>query len=205
MNIDLNRRILILVLIPSLIMGSFFVFWFSSQQIKEIYRDLNVQIDVSASRLGMAMEFGLLTNNSLLIHQLAKEALNEDNVRSITVVNGAQEVLSQVGPDLQIILPEEMVLVDTIYRTNTTYAIVHPIEGKHTSLYGLNNKFEEDNIGWLILELSTSRAQVLQYRIILINLSILISAILLSIILALSITRTITSPLTHILDIVSKI
>jgi len=205
MKHNLHQRILILVLIPSILMGLSFVGWFSSEQIQEVHQDMEIQINITAKRLGNAMKYGFLTENKVLIHQLSKEALNEDNVRSILTFNVNRRLISHVGPDTLEPLPKPLPNIEKQLIGDNSVTIIHPIDRAHANIYGVNLPQSDTPIGWLVIEISKSNMLVQKYEIILINLLILLSAMVLSFLISMAITHSIVSPLSQIQTTVTKL
>lgn len=205
MKRDLHQRILILVLIPSVLMGLSFVWWFSSEQVKELQRDMDIQAEIIAQRLGMAMEYGLFSDNSSLIHQLSREALNEVNVRAILTFDSEGQAISHVGPNTYETLPEKLPNTSQKLIGDNSIMIIHPVTGDHAVFYGISLPQLDSPIGWLVIELSKANMLVERYEIILINLLIFISALALSLLFSIAITRSITSPLAQIQTTVTQL
>ena len=194
MNMPLNRRVLILVLIPSLLISFFFVFWFGSQQLRNDRDALDLQLSKTAERLQNSLEFGLITGNKPLLEAIAKVALNEENVRSISIVNADREWILQIGPTPFVAADISFNDSPVHIEGQNSLTIISP--SLHTNVvYYPTKENIQINPHWLILELSKDRLLVKRYQTILIDLVLLLLATATSVLVSLGITRLIIVPI----------
>ncbi len=199
MNMPLHRRVLILVLIPSLMISFFFVFWFGKQQLQSERLAFETQLTLSVDRLKNSLEFGLMTENIPLIEAISKVALNEPNVRSITILqqNGDRILTLGPTPDIDITTTHH----NNTQRIETEHSLMIVSAATHDNAvyYPLTDTIRSD-MHWLVLELSKDRLLVKQYQTILIDLVLIIIATMTSIAVSLGITRLIIAPVNALSD-----
>jgi two-component system sensor histidine kinase BarA len=206
MKLGLHRRILLLTLLPTIVIGCGFSIWFSYEQ----YQSLNQQLEqrglASATRLADAFEYGLLERNSELLQKLAREALNEPDARSVLVLDHDLKILAQAGPNMLLSSSSSRYDNDVrILDTPTSLRFRVPIDNERTSLYRAANPDMPSIVGWAELEFTTAHTRIKQYQSLLFNLIMLLLALTISGSIALIATRGIIGPVQRIKQGVDQI
>ncbi len=204
MKMALNRRILLLILIPSVAISTLFVLWFGYTQISNDRQALDQQLLLSSERLQISLEFSLISQNKPLMLAIAQRALNENNVRSITILDGNGDKLVQVGPNP--LAPFPTVLPADPLKLVSEGSFIYLTEAQHSgaSLYAPENSMPIPS-HWIALELSTDKLKVQQYHTVLVNLLLLLFTGAAATIAAIVVSNLVISPVTNLLQAVRKI
>ena len=97
-GMGIQRRILLAVLLPSILIAGMLVFYLTMWRIEDTesaWRRLGVS---TATNLASSAEYALVTGNRALLDTLVKSASQEPGVRFVLVSDVAGELLSWIGP-----------------------------------------------------------------------------------------------------------
>ena len=206
MKLGLQRRILILVLVPTLILGTLFVVYFSAKQFRHYDVMLEERGLATAKRLADALEFGLITGNDILIQSIARDSLNEADARSVSVFDHRLKLRAQAGPDMYVPLDaSEFNEQPTILPTRSSIRFRIPVGSKRIDLYPKVITQFPRIVGWVELEMSTANTRVHQYQQLLLNLFILFAGLAISSVTAFFASQGVTGPIRKMTKVVAKI
>lgn len=203
MNMALNRSVLLLILIPSLTISTFFVFWFGNLQLTNDRQALDRQLILSSERIHNSLEFSLITENKPLMEAISQRALNEQNVRSLTILDANGDRIVQVGPNPLVPFPTTLPTNALTLPSDDSLMLLTPAAHANATLYLPQGDMKASK-HWIALELSTDKLKVQQYHTILINLLLLLATGAAATAVAMVISNLVISPVTGLLQGVRK-
>lgn len=193
-------------MVPSIILGIFFVSYFSFKQFVALDTQLEGRGLASALRLANAAEYGTFSANEELLQNIAREALSEPDARSIVIYNFDLKTYAQAGPDMfPAADPKPYTDARLILTTPDSLRFRIPISGKRMEFFTQETREAALILGWLELEMSTANTRVLQYRQLLTNILILLVSLGFTVVTAFLASQGITGPIRKITDIVARI
>ncbi|MDF1763623.1 MAG: histidine kinase dimerization/phospho-acceptor domain-containing protein, partial [Oleibacter sp.] len=202
---SINKRILFLTLMPSILMSLVLGIYFISGRSSDLDKLLADRGLSMAKQLAPTCEYGLMTGNIGILQNIANTMLEEQDVRSINIYDADLNLLTRAGP---LMLNERRTLSSIhdnqmeLRKTEGSLQIKSPVTAQNLSISDVvseqffNNTSEPKALlGWVEIELSNTNTRLALYQYFA-NAIVVISLILLSCtLIALRIGRRITRPI----------
>ncbi len=194
-SLGIKGRILLLALIPitgiALVLSAYFI----HVQLKSLDHALNNHGQALARHLASASEYAVFSGNRDILEALAKQALTESNVASVSITDRQGTTLLSLhnGPAAEANGERQPVRVFTqpiiqqiIAKLDEDEAFPRPEGGKAS---------DQDTLGWVVVELSLATLQAEKNQSIIDSVLITLLGIILSVLLATRLGRGLTRPL----------
>lgn len=158
----IRLHVALLTLIPLLVMAVGFGSFFLNDRFAEMDRELLARGQLIARQLAASSEYGVFSNNRMFLANLAKSALLEVDVKAVTVLNAAKEVLVASGE----MRPQTDRLLRTLHRDNriidngTELAVYEPLLTTQIAIE--ESEHASQQIGAVILVMSWQRTNQLK-------------------------------------------
>ena len=199
-NLGIKGRILLLALIPitsiALVLSAYFI----HVQLKSLDYALNKHGQALARHLASASEYAVFSGNREILEALAKQALSENNVVSVSITNkqGAtllsrhnQHTAVEGGKRQQVRVFSQPIIQQIIAKLDEDETFSTHEDSTHE---GSANP-TQDTLGWVVIELSLDTLQAEKNQSIINSILITLLGIILSVLLANRLGRVLTRPL----------
>ncbi|MGA9852329.1 MAG: ATP-binding protein [Gammaproteobacteria bacterium] len=94
-NWSIRNRVLLLALLPVISLGVVLGGYFIHSRVHDLKSSQSALGHALVSQLASAAEYGLLTHNPQVLQRLARNAIRERNVESVTIADGIGHILAQ--------------------------------------------------------------------------------------------------------------
>ena len=198
----IKNRVLILAIFPTVTIALILGLVFTQTRIKNI-DDLLIEKGLSTSRqLAIASEFGISPPRKDMLLGLANGALEENDVRSLVILNAHNKVLIQVGRRVNETvnfnhLPEDTLAVEQLEDSSRFFApITRTLEDGQSS---------DTKLGWVVLELSHANAKLQKYQTLITSTLLILVGLVINSFIAIRMSRDVTDPIVAITKAVTAI
>ncbi len=193
-NMSIKSKVLLITILPVFITACMLSFAFIKERLKDTEIALNQKGQTISEYLAPALEYGILSGNQDYLNALVKNTLSISDVRSVTVLDANQHILSRQSRyvkksehSTKTVSPG-IFFSTNIYRSEIT---IDDINGSDNR----KNSSQNEMIGVLIVEISRNGISMAQKEIISNGVSITFISLMLTIIMALYFSRTVSSPI----------
>jgi diguanylate cyclase (GGDEF)-like protein len=218
-NLGIKSRVIFLGTIPALL----FAIILAGYAISNVFGVLNQSLldrgRIIVSHLAPAAEYGVISGNSLMLQKLVQQVLtNEQEIRTVLVLNNKSQVLALSGPELPAELIEKIAQQpNKELRLDRGIIFCAPIYRSLVEIEDFGNATDttesakakasekQQEIGRVYVELSKQTLKSLKLDLITKILMIGLFGLLLSALLAWRIGRNITNPIQEIAHAVNKL
>jgi len=207
-NWGINKRVMFLALLPTLLITLSLVSYFSFNQYASIENAMHVKGQLIANNLSPASEYGVFAGNLDILENLINNTLQESDITSITISNKYDDPLitrtQKIKPSSTIlpvfISPEEFKYSSFIYESGV-------IISEYDELFtGNKEDYVTPNIlGYVHVTLNNQSTQVQQLDGLIKGILITFVGLFITVFLAISISRSVVNPIQHLTDAVKKI
>lgn len=203
MNLGLYQRILLTATVPAFLIALVLTVYFTNTQVELLENQFKVRTEASAKRLANAMNYPVLSNNRNVMEKIADEALFEADATSVVVYDQNFQLMARQGRKLPSLKIHEQFSREVyIHDTKNHHRITVPIEDLYwDDVYDR----QPDLIGYVEFEFSTAYLRLAIYAKLLFNIFLFIASFALMLTVAFFASRTISKPVTHMLETVNKI
>nr|WP_218572940.1 ATP-binding protein [Pseudomonas sp. R-28-1W-6] len=198
-ELGIKGRVLLLTLLPTSLLALVLGGYFTWMQLAELRSQLQQRGELMVQQLAPLAAAALGRNDAALLERLAKETLNQDDVRAVNFLSSERTPLAHAGPSMLSPPPQSdgSPLVQSSGRDATRFLL--PVYGRHRSLVGAQSDAEANRlIGWVELELSHHRTLLQGYRSLFASLLLIAAGLTVTALLALRMSRSINEPLRSI-------
>ena len=198
-DLGIKGRVLLLTLLPTSLLALVLGGYFTWMQLAELNTQLQQRGELVAQQLASLAAPSLASNDGELLERLAKDALNQPDVRAVGFLSSERQPLAQAGPKMLNSAPpsDGSPLMQTLSQDATRFLM--PVYGRHHNLAAAQTDEQANRlIGWVELELSHHRTLVQGYRSLLASLLLIVTGLAITALLALRMSRTINEPLRRI-------
>ncbi len=208
MNWDIQRRFVILSLLPLALIAAVLVIFFVYQQTTELADSLKVRGQSLARQLATASSHGVSTNNLELIKPMTKTILDEDDVAAITITDNDGAVILRALDNKKSFLEAQQAdqpqFTDNLIFMRPILSHNNPQVGGDLKFsdYQLNFPHEFPEIidprnitGWAIVELSQQNNRDKQHAIVTNSLGVAGVILFICTLLVFRISKKLTSPI----------
>jgi len=208
-NWGINKRVMFLALMPTLLIAITLASYFSFNRYAYIEDSLHLKGQLIADNLAPACEYGVFSGNLEILDSLISNTLNEDDVVNITITNKYHEVLISktrklTPPDNILPLfinPQEFKYSARIKSGEVNildYDELKPAENIDTDA-------TDNTLGYVYVTLNNMSTQVQQMDSLIKGFLITIAGLFLTVFLAISISRSVVTPIQRLTEAVKKI
>jgi len=204
-TLGIKGRILLLALIPitgiALVLSAYFI----HVQLKSLDYALNKHGQALARHLASASEYAVFSANREILEALAKQALSENNVVSVSITNQQGDTLlarhnprtaSEGGERQQVRVFSQPIIQQIITRLDEDESFFTREDSTNPT---------QDTLGWVVVELSLGSLQAEKNQSIINSILITLLGIVLSVLLAIRLGRGLTRPLLKLHHAVEEI
>ncbi len=205
-NWGINKRVMFLALLPTLIIAITLSSYFSFNRHSDIAASFHAKGTFIANNLAPAAEYGVFSNNIEILDSLVLRTLKDRDVVNVTISNTKDKTLvshtrTVVTPDtiLPIFISPQEYRYSAIINSGDVSVLDYD-EAENTE-----EGTEENIIGYVHVTLNNLSAQTQQLDSLIKGLLITISGLFLTVFLAVSIGRSVVHPVQRLTRAVKKI
>ncbi|MGO4002448.1 response regulator [Pseudomonas fluorescens] len=205
-KLGIKGRVLLLTLLPTSLMALVLGGYFTWMQQTDLQAQLMTRGEMIAEQLAPLVAPPLAHSNADLLERIAKQSLEQPDVRAVSFLAPDRSLLAHAGPLMlnQAPIGDSTHLLRRTGNDATRYLL--PVFGKHRNLAGEVIAGEDDRLlGWVELELSHSGMLLTGYRSLFASLMLIGGGLICTALLALRMGRTINNPLTSIKQAVAQL
>ncbi|WP_256830071.1 response regulator [Pseudomonas sp. Pse1] len=205
-KLGIKGRVLLLTLLPTSLMALVLGGYFTWMQQTDLQAQLMTRGEMIAEQLAPLVAPPLAHSNADLLERIAKQSLEQPDVRAVSFLAPDRSLLAHAGPLMlnQAPIGDSTHLLRRTGNDATRYLL--PVFGKHRNLAGEVIPGEDDRLlGWVELELSHSGMLLTGYRSLFASLMLIGGGLICTALLALRMGRTINNPLTSIKQAVAQL
>ena len=205
-KLGIKGRVLLLTLLPTSLMALVLGGYFTWMQQTDLQAQLMTHGEMIAEQLAPLVAPPLAHSNADLLERIAKQSLEQPDVRAVSFLAPDRSLLAHAGPLMlnQAPIGDSTHLLRRTGNDATRYLL--PVFGKHRNLAGEVIAGEDDRLlGWVELELSHSGMLLTGYRSLFASLMLIGGGLICTALLALRMGRTINNPLTSIKQAVAQL
>ncbi|HED36329.1 MAG TPA: response regulator [Gammaproteobacteria bacterium] len=201
-NWGINKRVMFLALLPTLIIAITLSSYFSFNRHSDIAASFHAKGTFIANNLAPAAEYGVFSDNTEILDSLALQTLNDRDVVNVTISDAEDKTL--VSHTRTIVAPDTIL---PIFINPQEYRYSAIIKSGDVSIldYDEAENTEENIIGYIHVTLNNLSAQTQQLDSLIKGLLITISGLFLTVFLAVSIGRSVVRPVQRLTRAVKKI
>ncbi len=208
-NWGINKRVMFLALLPTLLIAISLASYFSFNRYAYIEQSLHIKGQLIADNLAPASEYGVFAGNLEILDNLISNTLQENDITNITISNKYDEVL--ISRTRQIPVPQTML---PVFITPKEFKYSAAITGNEVDLSDYNELLTDNiensaatdsNLGYVHVTLNNQSTQVQQLDNLLKGLLITSFGLFITVFLAISISRSVVTPVQRLTDAVKKI
>lgn len=207
-NWGINKRVMFLALLPTLLIAVALASYFSFNRYSYIEEALHIKGQLIADNLSPASEYGVFAGNLEILENLINNTLRESDITNITISNKYNEALISRTRKIN---PPETVLPIFVSPKEFKYTAI--ITGSDVDIadYGelfLDNTTSTDpsnTLGYVHVTLNNQSTQVQQIDNLIKGLLITSFGLLITVFLAISISRSVVNPIQRLTDAVKRI
>ncbi|MBC9251758.1 hybrid sensor histidine kinase/response regulator [Pseudomonas alcaligenes] len=195
-DLGIKGRVLLLTLLPTSLLALVLGGYFTWMQLDDLRSQLQERGELVVQHLAPLAAPALARQDALQLERLAKETLNQQDVRSVGFLSSERQPLAQAGPNMLNPLPQSNgePLAQVSSQDATRFLL--PVYGRHQSITGSIDPVSADRLlGWVELELSHHRTLLQGYRSLFASLLLIVTGLAVTALLALRMSRTINDPL----------
>ena len=197
-SLRIQARLLLLAVVPLLMVTGLLALHFVASRIQDLDNALRDRGQAIARQLAPACEYGVFAGNREVLRVLTQAALQEKDVRRVTVSDAAGEVLAQSVYELDVGKDVEAPLMFTAPIVHSTVTVDDP--GQERSSAAAPRR-----IGSVAVELGTAGTSAHQQEILTDSLALLVTGFLITAILAWRLGQGITQPVIGLTRVVERI
>ncbi|WP_437883225.1 response regulator [Pseudomonas sp. LRF_L74] len=205
-ELGIKGRVLLLTLLPTSLLALVLGGYFTWMQLADLKDQLQRRGELVVQQLAPLAAPSLARNDAKRLERMAKETLNQDDVRAVGFLSNDRQPLAQAGPKMLTPAPlsDGSPLMHNSSEDATRFLL--PVYERHRVLAGEEYDTDGDRlIGWIELELSHHRTLLQGYRSMLTSLLLIITGLAVTALLALRMSRSINEPLRRITQGVAQL
>ncbi len=207
-NWGINKRVMFLALLPTLIIAFALASYFSFVRYTSIEDAFHIKGELIAKNLAPASEYGVFSSNLEILDKLITNSFLENDITNITISNSRDEIL--VSRTREIIVPNNIL---PLFITPEEFVYSAPITGTEViisdfdelSLITEGTLDEQKNLGYVYVTLNNLSTKVQQLDSLLKGILITCTGLFFTVFLAISISRSVVRPIQRLTKAVKKI
>jgi len=207
-NWGINKRVMFLALLPTLLIAVALASYFSFNRYSYIEEALHIKGQLIADNLSPASEYGVFAGNLEILENLINNTLQENDITNITISNKYNEVLISRTRKIN---PPETVL--PIFISPEEFRYTAKITGSDVNIADYGELFVDNTttsipssiLGYVHVTLNNQSTQVRQMDSLIKGFLITFFGLLITVFLAISISRSVVNPIQRLTGAVKKI
>jgi len=207
-NWGINKRVMFLALLPTLLITLSLTTYFSFSRYTYIEESLHIKGQLIADNLSPASEYGVFAGNLDILEHLISNTLQENDVTNITISNKYNEPL--ISRTRRILTPQTIL---PIFVTTKEFKYTAKIISSTANLSDYDeivtgttgDTIEPNVLGYVHVTLSNQSTQVQQLDSLIKGFLITFAGLFVTVFLAISISRSVVTPIQRLTDAVKKI
>ncbi len=214
-NWGIKSRVILISLLPASLIAVMLGLYLMNVQIRELENSVHERGRAIARQLAPACEYGVFSGNRAILESLARAALYEADVRSVTIADESGKPLASAGklvttPIGAAARPAEI----TSKRAGDVLSVTAPIRQTRVLIEDYIGEAATGDsrpsapppvLGWVRIELSLEGSAARKDRIILSSLSITLLGLLIAAVLGWYMGRQVSAPILHLVDTVKQL
>ena len=204
-DLGIKGRVLLLTLLPTSLLTLVLGGYFTWVQLSDMRVQLIERGQLIAEQLAPLSASALDHGDLPLLERIANEALDQPDVRAVTILNPERVRLVHAGPSILTPMPSgdgsHLSLVSSL---DTTHFLL-PVLGRHRSLSSTPEEDANRLLGWVELELSHHGTLLRGYRSLFTSLLLIVTGLVVTALLSLRMSRAISAPLGQIAQGVAQL
>lgn len=208
-NWGINKRVMFLALLPTLLITITLASYFSISRYTYIEDAMHLKGQLIADNLAPACEYGIFSGNTEILEKLITNTLKESDIVNITISDNNDEALISRTKNIEtsntilpiFINPQEFKYSKEITSSEITISDYDEADPLHENK---SNK-QENNLGYVHVTLDNRSTQAQQLDSILKGVLIAFSGLFFTVFLAISISRSVVNPIQRLTQAVKKI
>ena len=201
----INKRIMVLVLLPTLLITIALASYFSINRYAYIEEAMHLKGQLLANNLAPACEYGIFSGNTEMLDKLITSTLKESDIVNITITDYSHNALISRSKEIEtsktilpvFINPQQFKYSKEIVSSEITITDYDEII--------LDNSNPKNILGYIHVTLDNGATQAQQLDSILKGFLIAFSGLFLTVFLAISISRSVVDPIQRLTQAVKKI
>ena len=201
----INKRIMVLVLLPTLLITIALASYFSINRYAYIEKAMHLKGQLLVNNLAPACEYGIFSGNTEMLDKLITSTLKESDIVNITITDYSHNALISRSKEIEtsktilpvFINPQQFKYSKEIVSSEITITEYDEII--------LDNSSPKNILGYIHVTLDNGATQAQQLDSILKGFLIAFSGLFLTVFLAISISRSVVNPIQRLTQAVKKI
>jgi len=201
----INKRIMVLVLLPTLLITIALASYFSINRYAYIEEAMHLKGQLLVNNLAPACEYGIFSGNTEMLDKLITSTLKESDIVNITITDYSHNALISRSKEIEtsktilpvFINPQQFKYSKEIVSSEITITDYDEII--------LDNSNPKNILGYIHVTLDNGATQAQQLDSILKGFLIAFSGLFLTVFLAISISRSVVNPIQRLTQAVKKI
>ncbi len=205
-NWDINKRVMFLALLPTLLITISLASYFSLSRYNSIEESLHLKGQLIADNLAPACEYGVFSGNTEILEKLIENTLIREDIVSIAISDSQDNVL--ISRTREVDIPDSIL---PLFISPEEFRYSAPITGSEVNIsdyYELGNvdaSSTTTSLGYVHVTLNNLSTKVQQLDSLLKGFMISFSGLFLTVFLAIRISRSVVRPVQRLTDAVKKI
>lgn len=212
----IRMHVALLTLLPLLVLVISLEAFFLHDRFTDLDRDLITRGQLIARQLTASSEYGVFSNNRLFLSDIAKNALQQPEVRAVVVLNATPEILLAAGEMPSAfenvsgtLYADELLAVvnrkQALFDNGKTVLLYQPILSAHVALDELDTRPVVQQTGAVVVEMSWEQTHRLKSRLLWYSLVITAAFLLVTLYLVHLASRRIIEPVRELSDAIRAI
>ena len=207
-NWGINKRVMFLALLPTLLIAISLATYFSFNRYSYIEDAFHIKGQLIANNLAPASEYGVFAGNLEILEHLINNTLQENDITNITISNKYNEALisrtRKIKPP-ETILPIFIIPKEFKYSASIIGSDVNISDYDELFTGNTAEAVTSNNIGYVHVTLNNQSTKVQQLDSFIKGFLITFSGLVITVFLAISISRSVVNPIQRLTDAVKKI
>ncbi len=204
-ELGLKSRILLLSLLPSSVLAVALGGYFSWMQLSELQAQLLQRGQMISSQLAALASPALSQAQPQELRQIADEALEQADVRSVRILDAQHQLLAHTGPSMLNPAPSNSSQLSVLSNQAASRFLLPIFARTANGIVQPSDEPTKPPLGWIELEMSHDGTLLRGYRSLLSSLLLVLAALLISALLASRISRAINAPLDKVKQSVARL
>ncbi|MCW9047162.1 MAG: ATP-binding protein [Gammaproteobacteria bacterium] len=207
-NWGINKRVMFLALLPTLLIALTLATYFSFNRYTYIEDALHIKGQLIADNLSPATEYGVFAGNLEILENLISNTLKESDITNITISNKYNEVLisrtRKISPP-KTVLPIFINPEEFTYTAKITGSDLNVSDYDELFVDNTTTSVPSSTLGYVHVTLNNQSTQIQQIDSLIKGFLITFFGLLITVFLAISISRSVVKPIQRLTDAVKRI
>ncbi len=207
-NWSINKRVMFLALLPTLLITIALSIYFSINRYAYIEKDMHLRGQLIADHLAPACEYGVFSGNIEILDNLITNTLKENNITNVTISDSDDRVLISRSKQVDTVNTIMPIFINTREYTYSSEILASEVNISDYGEFLLDDRAlqaVDNRLGYIHVTLNNSATQAKQFESLLKGFLIAISGLVLTAFLAIRISRSVVKPIQRLTDAVKNI